>query len=87
MADDFLGQGEVSDPARRAVAITPHATNALAFTTKAIFVGTAGNITCKVADSDTDVLFKNLANGQILDIRATHVRATGTTAADLVALG
>ena len=33
-----------------------------------------------------DVTFKNVANGQVLDVRAQYVRATGTTAADIVAL-
>ena len=33
-----------------------------------------------------DVTFKNVANGQVLDVRAQYVRATGTTATDIVGL-
>ena len=31
-----------------------------------------------------DVTYKNVASGSYLEVRASHVRATGTTAADLI---
>jgi hypothetical protein len=87
MADAFSGvMDSVSSPATRAVAVTPHDVNALADIPKALFVGTAGNLMARGAGGGADVLFKNLAAGSILPLRAQFVRATGTTAQDLVAL-
>jgi hypothetical protein len=87
MADRFDTQIDtLSQPARDAFAITPHATNEVDPLPKAIFVGTGGNITLRAADSGADVVFRNVASGQILDVRARFVRASGTTAADIVGL-
>ena len=49
-------------------------------------VGTAGNVAMRGVDGATDQLWKNVPAGAILPFRATHVRATGTTAADILAL-
>lgn len=87
MADRFEAQiDSASQPAREAFAITPHASNEVDPLPKAIFVGTGGNITLRAADSGADVVFRNVASGQILDVRARYVRASGTTATDLVGL-
>jgi hypothetical protein len=87
MSDIFENRGDnVSAPATRAVAVTPHDSNALADIPKALFVGTGGNITMRGAGGSTDQLWKNVASGSLLPFRASHVRATGTTAADLLAL-
>jgi len=87
MADRFDSQTDsLSQPARDAFAITPHASNEIDPLPKAIFVGTGGNVTLRAADSGADVLLKNVASGQILDVRARFIRASGTTAADIVGL-
>ena len=87
MADRFDTQlDSLSQPARRAFAITPHATNEIDPLPKAIYVGTGGHVTLRAADGTADVVFRNVASGQILDVRARHVRASGTTAADIVGL-
>ncbi len=75
-----------SQPARLAFAITPHATNAIDPLPKAIYVGTGGDLVARAVDGGADVTFKNLQPGQILDVRMSHIRATGTTAADIVGL-
>ena len=75
-----------SQPARQASAITPHASNEIDPLPKAIFVGTGGNVVGRAVGSSADVTFKNIASGQILDVRLQYVRASGTTATDLVAL-
>ncbi len=75
-----------AQPARLAFAVTPHATNEIDPLPKAIFIGTAGNLVGRAVGSAADVTFKNLQAGQILDVRLQYVRATGTTAADLIGL-
>ncbi len=74
------------DPARKAFAIVPDDTDELATLPRAIYVGTGGALVLRAADSAADVTFANVASGQVIDVRALYVRATGTTAADLVAL-
>ena len=72
--------------ASSAFAITPHASNALTQTVNAIYVGGDGNIACRLKDDSADVTFVGLVAGSILPVQATHVRATGTTATNLVGL-
>lgn len=87
MTDQFQSSADsVSAPARRAVAVVPHDGNALNDIPKALYVGSAGNITMRGIDGNADQLWKNVAAGTILPFRARYVRATGTTAADLLAL-
>ncbi|HZV17992.1 MAG TPA: hypothetical protein VFF84_04795 [Sphingobium sp.] len=87
MADRFDSQiDSLTQPARQAFAITPHATNEIDPLPKAIYVGTGGDITLRAADGQADVVFKNVAAGQIIDVRVRYIRAAGTTAADIVGL-
>lgn len=87
MADQFSGMADsVSAPARRAAAIVPSDSEPLAEVPKALFVGTGGNIAMRGAGDGADQLWKNVADGTLLPFRAEYVRATGTTAADLLAL-
>lgn len=76
----------LSGPASNGAAITPHATNALAFVTRAIWVGAAGDITLRLADASADITLIGVPAGTLLPLRASHVRATGTSAASLVGL-
>lgn len=88
MAIDPFSQNSraASDPARTAFVVTPHDADALAVLPRALYVGTGGTLVLRAADSTGDVTLKNVASGQIIDLRALYVRATGTTAADLVGL-
>jgi len=87
MADQFSNFADhVSAPATRAVAVTPHDSNALSDIPKALFIGTGGDVTLRGAGGGSDTVWRNLADGSILPLRAQYVRATGTTAADIVAL-
>ncbi|HEX8532729.1 MAG TPA: hypothetical protein VF662_01015 [Allosphingosinicella sp.] len=87
MADRFSGYADsVSAPAARAVAVVPHDVNELAEVPKALFVGTGGTIVMRGAGGGADVAFKNVANGAVLPFRPQYVRATGTTATDILAL-
>lgn len=86
-ADAFASLTDaINDPARAPFAVTPHDTNALPAVPKALYIGTGGAVTLRGVDGSADVLFKNVASGQVIDVRAAYVRATGTTAADIVAL-
>ena len=87
MADQFSANADqVSAPATRAVAVTPHDTNALADIPKALFVGTGGTIAMRGVGGTADSSWKNVPSGSVLPFRAQYVRATGTTAADILAL-
>jgi hypothetical protein len=77
----------VSSPANHAVAVTPHATNPLPFVAKALYVGGAGNVTLRAKGDAADVTFVGVPAGTILPVRAAYVRASGTTATNIVALG
>jgi hypothetical protein len=87
MADRFDTQLDTpSQPARLAFAITPHASNEIDPLPKALFIGTGGDLIGRAIGSAQDVTFKNLQSGQILDVRLQYVRASGTTAANLLGL-
>jgi hypothetical protein len=71
-------------PARAPFAITPSDTERLPAPTKAIYVGTGGAVVVRGVDAAADVTYRNVPGGSYLIICASHVRASGTTAADLV---
>lgn len=73
-------------PAQTCFAIQPHDDLELSTYTKAIYIGQSGDIVVRSVRSDTDVTFRNVPAGYILDVRIKAVRATGTTAADIVGL-
>lgn len=84
--DNYQVSRTVETTARRAVAVTPHDVNALSEVPKCLFIGTTGNVTARLIEDTVDTVYKNLPNGSYLLIQAQYVRATGTTAADIVAL-
>lgn len=86
MADPFAGADSVTAPATRAVAITPHDSNALTDIPKAIYVGGGGDITMRGTGDVADSVWTGVPAGTILPFRARFVRATGTTATALLAL-
>ncbi|WEK43658.1 MAG: hypothetical protein P0Y64_02150 [Candidatus Sphingomonas colombiensis] len=76
----------ISSPARSAAAVSPHDTNALTDIPKALYVGTGGTIVMRGVAGLADQTWKNVPNGALLPFRAQYVRATGTTATDILAL-
>lgn len=74
----------VSGPSRAPFAIIPHNSNELPITPKRIYVGTGGNVTLRGVDGTADVVYKNVGDGVYLNVRPAYVRATGTTATDIV---
>lgn len=76
-------------PASNAAAVTPHNDNDLAYVTRGLFVGGAGNLVVVMGDEDdaaTTVTFTGILAGQILPIAVRRVKATDTTATFIVAL-
>lgn len=88
MAVDNYGseQDDVSSASMQPYAVTPHDTNPLSIVPKALYIGGAGDVVLRGVNSGSDVTFVGLAAGTILPVRASHVRATGTTATNIVAL-
>lgn len=87
MPDPFAEAADsVSAPAEDARAVVPHDVNPLPDIPKALFIGSGGVLVARGVGGSADVIFRNLAAGSILPFRASHVRATGTSAADIVAL-
>lgn len=83
--DNFSSHSKgLEAPADKAEAITPNDGADLAYTTRGIYVGGAGNIVATVGG--TDVTFTAAQAGTVLPIRATRIKATGTTATALVGL-
>lgn len=86
MPDKFSSHGaDLESPALNAAAITPHDTNELSTWTRAIYVGTGGNIVLVTAGG-SEVTFTAVPQGAILPVRAKIVKNTSTTASNLVAL-
>ena len=73
-------------PSQNCFEVMPHDTAELETMTKALFVGTGGDVTVRPARSQQDVTFRNLPDAYVLDVRVIAVRATGTTATDIVGL-
>lgn len=87
MSDIFANVADtVSSPSTRGVAVTPSDSLALPNIPKALFIGVAGDLVTRGVNDTADLTFKNLTAGSILPFRAQFVRATGTTAASIVAL-
>lgn len=73
-------------PASRCFSIVPSDETELAVVTKALYVGSGGDVVLRAVDAVADVAFRNVSAGSTLDVRVRAVRAAGTTAADIVGL-
>lgn len=72
-------------PADDFIAVTPHASTDIAVLTRALYIGTGGDVVAVKANGDT-VTFSNVQAGTIIPIRVRRVNASGTTATNIVAL-
>ena len=70
-------------PGTRLFAITPHDTDELAVTTRALYVGASGNVQVTTLGGDTVVLV-GLAAGMFHPIQVYKVWSTNTTATSIV---
>lgn len=85
MADNFDTMGDSPElPSRVPFVLIPNDTAPLSQVVKGIYVGTGGDVTLRGVGAVADVTYKNLPNASYIGVRASHVRASGTTAADLI---
>jgi hypothetical protein len=75
----------VVDPASNAAAVTPNDSTDLTYTSRAIFVGGAGNIAVTMAGGQS-VTFTGIIAGALLPIRVSRILSTGTTATNIMAI-
>jgi hypothetical protein len=86
MADQHSGFVEgLTSPADNATAVTPSDSTDLAYTSRALYIGGAGNLVVTMAGGG-DVTFSAVPAGSILPIRVSRVKATSTTATSIVNL-
>lgn len=65
--------------------VVPDDAAALGHVTRALFIGEGGTVAVRLQDG-TELALANVPSGALLPIRVTHVLATGTSAAGIVAL-
>ena len=53
---------------------------------KALYVGVGGDVALDLNNSGEAIVFKNLASGQLLPVQITNVKASNTTATNMIAL-
>lgn len=86
MTDPFTrGSDAVSSPSRAPYPVTPDDSLALPVIPKGLYVGLGGDVTLRGIGGNEDVTYRNLPDASYIAVRASHVRATGTTASALVA--
>lgn len=87
MTDPFGGRksADMLTPFTRSAIITPDDKTPLAILPRAIYVGSSSNITMKLAEDETAVLFTAVPIG-VLWVRPKLIMATGTGAGPFVAL-
>lgn len=83
MATNFPSYSDSEfSPSRAPYAITLHDSDDLPAIPKGIYVGTGGDVTLRGVEGEADVTYRDLPDASYIAVRATHVRATGATAAD-----
>lgn len=75
---------EKTEPARSAAEVTFN-DSSLIDPTRAIYVGSTGNVKVDFVDGST-VTFSSVSAGTLLPIRVNKIYSTGTTATDIIAL-
>lgn len=73
-------------PAGSAVVVTPSDSVDLALPSRAIWVGSSGNISVEMEEDGTAIVFTGVANGTLLPIAVSRVNSSLTTASSIVAL-
>lgn len=82
--DRFPNAEDVLSPAMNAFAVAPNDGADIAFVSKRLFVGTTGNVKLTTVGGQT-VTYNAVPSGTYLQVRASRVFATGTTASNIIA--
>jgi hypothetical protein len=86
MPDRFADYAiSLESPAVTGFAVTPNDGTDLSDVTRAVYVGGSGNVSA-VLQSGAEVVFVGLTSGSVLPARLRRIKATGTTATNLVGL-
>lgn len=85
-ADKFSFTDSVTSPARECFGVIPSDTEVLSRVPKAIYVGSTGDIALRLVDDEADTTFRNVPSGSLLPVRPSAIRATGTSAGEIVGL-
>ncbi len=86
MPDSFSYHSDTPGaPSRAPYAVMPSDTVELPAVPKGLYVGTGGDVTLRGINAAGDVTYRNLPDASYINVRAQFVRATGTTATDIVA--
>jgi hypothetical protein len=72
---------------RKITTLTPSDTVPVPGNTQALYIQGTGNLSVQMQGAGTPFLFTAVPAGTILNIAPTHVRATGTTATNITAMG
>lgn len=85
--DQFSSTSEtLTAPADNLAAVTPNDSTDLAYVTRAVYVGGAGNMVVTPAGGGSNVTLVGIPAGSILPIRVSRILSTSTTATSIVAL-
>ena len=83
--DRYLGMGgDLLSPANDGAAVTPNDSTDLPVASKRLWVGGAGNVAL-VTVVGTALTYTGVPAGTYLHVRAARVKATGTSATNIVA--
>jgi co-chaperonin GroES (HSP10) len=78
------GSLNVQSSAQKAVDVIPSDATVLAVT-KGLYMGATGDVAVTMVDG-SQVIFKNLSGGIVHPLSVTKVKATGTTATNIIAV-
>ena len=74
-------------PAKNSFSITPHATNEVGtYLPRAIYVGVGGDIAMRLVGDGADITWVGVPTGAVLPVRPLYIRATGTSATNIIGL-
>jgi hypothetical protein len=79
----YGGPGGLDSPATAAFSVTPNDSTDFAFYTRGLWIGGAGNLSVQMMN-DTILTFSGVPAGTLLPLAVRKVRATGTTATNIV---
>ena len=85
MADNFDEQQvKLESPAVESDDVTPHDSTELDPIPRGFYVGVSGDVVLRLKDDAADRTFKNMAQGVLHAMRPKLIKATGTTATDII---